>query len=143
MQNMSVFTEYLRILCGYSEHVDAGKVTPDDYVEFRQLRDRISKASEAGYYGDKERAALDGVYEYIADGFRLLLHVEAAARITPGEFYLVKDNQYGIGTPGGFLYVAGIEAGKVRFIPTEEKKLPEKAGCFTVDEWLFEKLLER
>ena len=41
---MSVLTDYLKILAGYSGKVDAKEVTHDDYVGFQQLKDRIIKA---------------------------------------------------------------------------------------------------
>lgn len=63
--------------------------------------------------------------------------------IKTGTFYKTKDTVNGMKTPGGYFYVVEYAAGKVKFIITEEKTLPESLQAFTVDAIEFKRLIEQ
>ena len=73
MQNISVFTEYLTALAGYSRKVDSGNVTDSEFIEFQKLEARITNAYKVGYYKEPEYRALIQIYQYLKDGFRIVL----------------------------------------------------------------------
>lgn len=78
MNNTSVFTDHLKILAEYSEKIDTGTVTDDDYVDFQQILPRIIKAMQDGYYKMPEYVALTKIFYIIKDGFRVVLGLDQA-----------------------------------------------------------------
>jgi len=76
MSDTSVFTDYLKVLADYSERVDKCEVTNDDFGEFQQLKDRITKAYQRGYYKKSEYEALNIIYFYLHDAFREVLKLD-------------------------------------------------------------------
>ena len=78
MINTSVFTDHLKILAEYSEKIDTGTVTDDDYVDFQQILPRIIKAMQDGYYKMPEYVALTKTYYIIKEGFRVVLGLDQA-----------------------------------------------------------------
>ena len=62
--------------------------------------------------------------------------------INTNTFYKTKGTVNGMATPKGFFYVTEVTADKVKFIITESKTLPEKAGTFTLSRAGFEKVVE-
>lgn len=78
MSDTSVFTDHLKILAEYSEKVDKGTATDEDYADFQNLLPRIIKASQDGYYKMPEYVALTRVYYIIKDSFRVVLGLDPA-----------------------------------------------------------------
>ena len=78
MNDTSVFTDHLKTLAEYSEKVDMGTVTNDDYVDFQQILPRIIKAMQDGYYKMPEYVALTKTYYIIKEGFRVVLGLDQA-----------------------------------------------------------------
>lgn len=78
MNNTSVFTDHLKILAEYSEKVDTGTATNDDYVDFQRMLPRITKAMQDGYYKMPEYEALTRAYHIIKDSFRVVLGLDSA-----------------------------------------------------------------
>lgn len=73
---MSVFTEYLQQLAGYSEKVDTGAFTHDDFIEYQRIEPRIVKAYKDGRFHDREYRALIAVYQYVKEGARIILGLD-------------------------------------------------------------------
>lgn len=78
MNDTSVFTDHLKTLAEYSEKVDMGTVTNDDYVDFQRMLPRITKAMQDGYYKMPEYEALTRAYHIIKDSFRVVLGLDPA-----------------------------------------------------------------
>ena len=78
MNDTSVFTDHLKTLAEYSEKIDTGTVTDDDYVDFQQILPRIIKAMQDGYYKMPEYVALTKIFYIIKDGFRVVLGLDQA-----------------------------------------------------------------
>ena len=76
MSNMSIFTDYLKILADYSGKVDAREVTHDDFVDLQQLKDRIIKAYQRVCFRKTVHDALTTIYYYLHDGFRVVLQLD-------------------------------------------------------------------
>lgn len=76
MNDTSVFTDHLKTLAEYSEKVDMGTVTDDDYVDFQQILPRIIKAMQDGYYKMPEYVALTKIFYIIKEGFRVVLGLD-------------------------------------------------------------------
>ena len=75
MQNTSVFTDYLTMLTRYALRVDTGKATPAEFAELQEIKPRIIKAYQAGYYERREYTALSSIYYHVLEEFRALLHI--------------------------------------------------------------------
>ncbi len=73
---MSVYTEILQALTGYSAAVDAGTASHDDFTEFQRLEVRITRAYQNGYYKHPEYRTLIACYQYIKAGFRVILGLD-------------------------------------------------------------------
>ena len=71
MNDTSVFTDHLKILAEYSEKVDMGTATDDDFADFQQMLPRIIKAMQDGYYKMPEYVALTKIFYIIKEGFRV------------------------------------------------------------------------
>ena len=78
MDGTSVFTDHLKILAEYSEKVDMGTATDEDYADFQQMLPRIIKAMQDGYYKMPEYVALTKIFYIIKDGFRVVLGLDQA-----------------------------------------------------------------
>lgn len=76
MADTSVFTDHLKTLAEYSEKVDMGTVTNEDYIAFQQVLPRIIKAMQDGYYKMPEYVALTKTYYIIKEGFRVVLGLD-------------------------------------------------------------------
>ena len=72
----SVFTELLQLLGEYSEKVDDGTLTHDDFGEFQKLESRIIKAYQRGYFHNREYRALTAAYYFIKEGARIVLRLD-------------------------------------------------------------------
>ena len=72
----SVFTELLQFLGEYSEKVDSGSLSHDDYTEYQRLEARIINAYQRGYYHRQEYEVLTGAYYYIKEGARIVLGLD-------------------------------------------------------------------
>lgn len=81
MGSTSVFTDYLKTLANYSEKIDNGEVTHTDFIEFQRLEARITKAYQTGYYHDREYRALNAIYFYLKEGFRIVLQLDRPGTI--------------------------------------------------------------
>ena len=81
MKNTSVFTDYLKTLADYSERIDTGEVTHDDFSDFQKLNTRITKAYQTGYFHKGEYEALIEIYYYLKDGFRIVLGLDRPGTI--------------------------------------------------------------
>ena len=75
--SISIFTEYLEILATYSDKVDAADVTPDEYIDYQRLEDRLLTAHNRGYFKQQDYKALMGIYYHIKEGFREVLGLGA------------------------------------------------------------------
>ena len=78
MNNTSVFTDHLKTLAEYSEKIDMGTVTNEDYIAFQQVLPRIIKAMQDSYYKMPEYVALTKTYYIIKEGFRVFLGLDQA-----------------------------------------------------------------
>ena len=76
MNDTSVFTDHLKTLAEYSEKVDMGTATDEDYADFQQMLPRIIKAMQDGYYKMPEYVALTRTFYVIKDGFRVVLGLD-------------------------------------------------------------------
>lgn len=72
----SVFTELLQLLGDYSEKVDNGTISDDDYIDYQRLEARIINAYKVGYFHNREYEALTGAYYYIKEGARDVLKLD-------------------------------------------------------------------
>lgn len=72
----SVFTELLQLLGDYSEKVDNGTFSDDDYTDYQRLEARIVDSYKIGYYGNVEYRALTSAYYYIKGGAREVLNLD-------------------------------------------------------------------
>lgn len=81
-RRISVFTEILQALGEYSEKVDTGELSPDDYTEYQQLKARTIRAYKTGRFNNDEYRALLGVYHYIEAGARYVLEMDSPQAIT-------------------------------------------------------------
>lgn len=81
MNSTTVFTEYLKTLADYSERVDNGQISHDDFIEFQKLEPRITKAYQNGYFKHPEYSALNTIYFFIKDGFRIVLQLDRPGTI--------------------------------------------------------------
>ena len=80
MNDTSVFTDHLKILAEYSEKVDMGTATDDDFADFQQMLPRIIKAMQDGYYKMPEYVALTKIFYIIKEGFRVVLGLDQETR---------------------------------------------------------------
>lgn len=80
MNDTSVFTDHLKILAEYSEKVDMGTATDEDYADFQQMLPRIIKAMQDGYYKMPEYVALTKIFYIIKEGFRVVLGLDQETR---------------------------------------------------------------
>lgn len=78
MDGTSVFTDHLKILAEYSEKVDSGTATDEDFADFQQMLPRIIKAMQDGYYKMPEYVALTRTFYVIKDSFRVVLGLDPA-----------------------------------------------------------------
>ena len=76
MNDTSVFTDHLKTLAEYSEKVDMGTATDEDYADFQQMLPRIIKAMQDGYYKMPEYVALTKIFYIIKEGFRVVLGLD-------------------------------------------------------------------
>ena len=72
----SVFTELLQQLGEYSEKVDDGTLTHDDFGQFQFLEPQIISAYKSGHIHNIEYRVLTGAYYYIKDGAREVLGLD-------------------------------------------------------------------
>lgn len=81
-RRISVFTEILQALGEYSEKVDCGTITQEDYTEYQQTGARIIRAYKTGRFQNDEYRALLGIYHYTAEGARYVLGLDSPQAIT-------------------------------------------------------------
>ncbi len=62
MYGLSVFTDILKELCEYSEKVDTGTATHEDFGNLQKLQPRIIKAYQEGRFHRPEYTALMNTY---------------------------------------------------------------------------------
>lgn len=72
----SEFTEILKQLGKYSERVDAGKITDDEFVEYQQLEAKITDAYKKGSFHDTKYRVLIAAYYHIKEGARQALGLD-------------------------------------------------------------------
>lgn len=73
---VTVFTEVLRDLAEWSERVDDGSITNNEFAELQRLEPRILRARHEGRFEADEYRALMSIYHYIKDGARCVLHLD-------------------------------------------------------------------
>lgn len=78
MNGTSVFTDYLKILADYSEKVDTGTATDDDFAVFQRMLPKIIKAMQDGHCNMSESEVLTRAYHIIISGFRIVLGLDPA-----------------------------------------------------------------
>lgn len=67
---MKAFTNYLQRLAAYSEHIDAGTVTDDEYSEFQRFLYELSEARDAKEIENNQYTALCSSYFVLKYEFR-------------------------------------------------------------------------
>lgn len=72
----SVFTERLQQLGKYSEKVDDGTLTHDDFGQLQPMESQIIDAYKGGQLINVEYRVLMGAYYYIKDGAREVLGLD-------------------------------------------------------------------
>lgn len=72
----SVFTELLQLLGDYSEKVDNGTFSDDDYTAYQELESRIISAYKKGYFHNREYRALTSAYYFNKEGARDVLRLD-------------------------------------------------------------------
>ena len=72
----SEFSELLQQLGGYSERVDAGKITDDDFIEYQRLEARIIDAYQKGSFHNTKYRVLMAAYCHIKEEARQALRLD-------------------------------------------------------------------
>ena len=72
----SAFTKLLQRLGAYSEKVDDGTLSDDDFVDFQELEPRIIAAYQRRHFHRNEYLILTGAYYYIKTKARILLRLD-------------------------------------------------------------------
>ena len=70
---ITVYTEILQDLAEWSERVDEGDITDNDFVDLQQIRQRIIQGHNERRYETDEYRALITTYNHIADEARAIL----------------------------------------------------------------------
>ena len=73
MYGTSVFTDILKELCEYSEKVDMGTATHEDFGSLQKLQSRIIKAYREGHFHVPEYSALMTIYSRNMEEYRQAL----------------------------------------------------------------------
>ena len=72
----SAFTKLLQRLGAYSEKVDDGSLTDNDFVDFQALESRIIGEYQSRHFHRNEYLILTGAYYYLKTKARILLRLD-------------------------------------------------------------------